>query len=90
MTSTHAEWRELARRAGGDVEVSILWNESRSRVKVMVSDTRQCNYVDLEVDSHDALHAFREAFADATSHLSAADLESALAERLPPGTNRKD
>lgn len=90
MSATHAEWREMARRTGGDVEVSILWNESRSRVKVTVSDRSLCNYVDLEVDSGDALTAFQEAFADATSRLSAGDLGSALSERPSTGTNRKD
>jgi hypothetical protein len=90
MTSTRSEWRELARRAGGDVEVSILWNESLSRVKVMVSDKRLCNFVDLEVDSGDALKAFHEAFADATSRLSAGDLGASLSGRLPTGTKRRD
>lgn len=90
MTATRAGWREVARRAGGDVELSILWNESRSRVKVLVSDRSLCNFVDLEVDSADALTAFHEAFADATSRLSAGESESALSERLSTGTNRKD
>lgn len=90
MTSTRAVWREMARRAGGDVEVSILWNESLNRFKVMASDKRLCHYVDLEVESGDALHAFYEAFADATSRLSVGELQAALSERLSTGTNRKD
>ena len=90
MTSTRAEWREMARRAGGDVEVSILWNESLSHVKVMVSDKRLCNFVDLEVDSGDALKAFHEAFADATARLSAGDLGASLSDRLPTGMKRRD
>jgi hypothetical protein len=90
VTATRAGWREVARRAGGDVEVSILWNESRSRVKVLVSDRSLCTFVDLEVDSGDALTAFHEAFADATSRLSAGEPERALSERLSTGTNRKD
>jgi hypothetical protein len=91
VTSTGAaEWRELARRAGGGVEISILWNESLNRFKVMASDKRLCHYVDLEAESRDALHAFHEAFADATSRLPVGDLPAALSERLSTGTIRKD
>ena len=90
MTSTRAEWREMARRAGGDVEVSILWNESLSRFKVMVSDRRLCHYVDLEMESEGALQAFHEAFADASSRLPFGDLEASLSNRPSRGTNRKD
>jgi hypothetical protein len=85
-----AEWREMARRAGGGVEVAILLNDSLNRAKVMVSDRRLCHYVDLDVGSGDALHAFHEAFADATSRLPAGDLQAALSDRLPTGTTRKD
>jgi hypothetical protein len=72
----------MARRAGGGVEVALLWNESLNRVKVTVSDSRQCHYLELEVDQGDELHAFRRPFADATSRLQTNDLQAALSERL--------
>jgi hypothetical protein len=72
VTATAAtQWRELARRTGDGVEVTLLWNRSVNRVKVAVSDEHLCHFVDLEVAEDDALSAFREPFADATSRLLA-------------------
>ncbi|MGH3081247.1 MAG: hypothetical protein ACRDNH_08960 [Gaiellaceae bacterium] len=70
MTSA-TEWRELARRAGDGIEVAVLWNSSVNRLKVAVSDERLCHHLDFELDDADAINAFREPFADATTHLLA-------------------
>ena len=88
MTST-AEWREIARRAGGGVEVMLLWNGSLNRVKVTVSDRRQCHYLELEVDPGDELRVFHQPFADATSRLLTNDLQPALSERLSTGSDQE-
>lgn len=83
MTSTSGpKWKEIARRVGGGVEVALLWNESLSLVKVLVTDRRQCHYLDFDVDGG-AEKTFRLPFAEATSRLQFADVQAALLERLP-------
>jgi hypothetical protein len=70
VTPTAAtNWRELARRTGNGVEVALLWNQARGCVKVAVSDARLCHHVDLELTGADALRAFEEPFAHASSVL---------------------
>ena len=63
------KWRELARRSGDGVEVALLWDKSVDLVKVVVSDGRLCHHVDLELAGADALSAFHESFAYATTTL---------------------
>jgi hypothetical protein len=72
----------MARRVGDGIEVAPLWNGSLNRVKVMVSDGRQCRYLDLEVAQPDAFPAFSEHFAEAVSRLPAVDLEADLSEQV--------
>jgi hypothetical protein len=70
VTPTAAtNWRELARRTGNGVEVALLWNQPLNRMKVAVSDGRLCHHVDLELTGADALRAFEESFAHASSLL---------------------
>jgi hypothetical protein len=71
MSSLAFEWRELARRAGNGIEVALYWSSSTNRLKVAVSDNRLCHHLDFVVDDADAINAFREPFADATTHLLA-------------------
>jgi hypothetical protein len=72
VTATAAtQWRQLARRTGDGVEVTLLWNRSVNRVKVAVSDERLCHFVDLDMVEADRLSAFREPFANATTRLLA-------------------
>lgn len=66
----------MARRAGDGIEVALLWNGSLNRVKVMVSDGRQCRYLEFEVAQPDTFSAFSEQFADAASRLPAIDLDA--------------
>ena len=87
MTSTSAaEWREMARRAGDGIEVALLWNGSLNRVKVIVSDGRQCRYLELEVAQPEAFPAFSEQFGQAVSRLPAVDLEADLSEGVRAST----
>ena len=92
MTSTSAaEWREMARRVGDGIEVALLWNGSLSRVKVMVSDSRLCHYLDLdlEVERADAFSAFHQLFADAAKELQATDLQADLSRQLSPDSEQR-
>jgi hypothetical protein len=83
VTSTSAaQWRELARRAGDGIEIALLWNGSLNCFKVTVSDRRLCRYLDLEVAGPEAFTAFQEQFANAASRLSVTDLQADLSERL--------
>jgi hypothetical protein len=76
----------MARRAGDGIEVVLLWNGSMNRVKVTVSDGRQCRYLELEVAQPDAFPAFNEQFAEVVSRLPAIDLETDLAEQARAST----
>ena len=76
--ATH--WRELARRTGNGVEVALLWNPSANRVKVAVSNAELCHHVDFEIAGADALSAFHQPFAQATTNLQ--PMSSGPAARL--------
>jgi hypothetical protein len=89
VTASPAEWKQMARRAEDDVEVALLWNESLSRIKVLVSDGQQCHYLDFEVEQPDAVKAFQLPFAEATTRLLTSDLQAALSERLSPPDEQK-
>jgi hypothetical protein len=69
-TSRPAGWVELAKRAADGLEVVLLWDRSRNRVKVAVSDERLCHHLDLEVTGAEALGAFYQPFAHATARLA--------------------
>jgi hypothetical protein len=79
-------WRELARRTGNGVEVALLWNQARGCVKVAVSDGRLCHHVDLELTGADALRAFEQPFAHASSLLW--DFQNGL--RAPTSLDSQD
>ena len=71
MSSLAFGWRELARRGGNGIQVALLWSSSTNRLKVALIDDRLCHHLDFVVDDADAINAFREPFADATTHLLA-------------------
>ena len=73
--ATH--WQELARRTGDGVEVALLWNPSANRVKVAVSDAELCHHVDFDIAGVDALSAFHQPFAQATTNLKPMSSEPA-------------
>jgi hypothetical protein len=62
-------WRELARRKGNGVEVSLLCNDLVNRIKVVVSDDSLCHHLDFDLEDADAVAAFRQPFTDATAQL---------------------
>jgi hypothetical protein len=62
-----ADWVELAKRASNGVEVVLLWSRTSQRVKVAVSDERICHHLDFDVAGGNALRAFYDSFAIASS-----------------------
>jgi hypothetical protein len=74
MNSTGpTHWQELARKAGDDVEIALLWSTSANRVKVVVSDARLCHHVDLEFADADRLRGFHHSFTHAAARLNESD-----------------
>jgi hypothetical protein len=58
--------RELARRAGDGIEVSLVWNNQTNSVRVRVFDGRSGDRFELPVDGRDALDAYNHPFAYTT------------------------
>ena len=56
-------WRELARREGDGLEITLLWSRSCDRVKVAVLDRRFDALFEIDIDGADALSAFEHPFA---------------------------
>jgi hypothetical protein len=64
---TDDDWRELARRAGDGLQISLVWSRSADRVKVTVLDERLRESFDIHVEGADALTAFHHPFAYAAA-----------------------
>ena len=63
-TTTHDfEVHELAHRRSDGIDVRLLWNSQTDRVSVTVQDERSGERLELEVDSADALAAFKHPYA---------------------------
>jgi hypothetical protein len=87
-TSRPAGWVELAKRAADGLEVVLLWDRSRHRVKVAVSDERLCDHPDVEVARADALGPFDHPFAHAAARLADGARGAEVASRRPKGARR--
>jgi hypothetical protein len=55
--------RELARRTGDGIDVSLYWNERTNRVAVEVYDARTDEGFEFDIDGGRALDAYRHPFA---------------------------
>ena len=55
--------RELDRRSGDGIDVSLLWDPSTDGVLVAVTDARTGGEFRIRVDAADALDAFRHPYA---------------------------
>ena len=55
--------RELDRRSGDGIEVTLLWDPSTDGVLVAVADARTGREFRIRVDAADALDAFRHPYA---------------------------
>jgi hypothetical protein len=62
-TTALNDWRELAQRTSGGLEVTLFWSKSRGRVKVAVSDSKTGDEFEFEVAGANALAAFYHPFA---------------------------
>jgi hypothetical protein len=87
-TSRPAGWVELAKRAADGLEVVLLWDRSRNRVKVAVSDERLCHHLDLEVTAAEALGAFYQPFAHAARLADGARGAEVASPPIPKGARR--
>jgi hypothetical protein len=65
--------RELARRSGDGLEVTLLWFEDSGHVEVRVLDSRSGDRFQIRVDPTDALDAFHHPFAYATPSRAATE-----------------
>ena len=76
--------RELDRRSGDGIDVSLLWDPSTDGVFVAVRDARTGSEFRIRVDAADALDAFRHPYAYDERPRSVRDAEKAA----PPTTRR--
>lgn len=73
--------RELDSRNADGIEVALLWSKLTNRLWVSVIDTRSGESFELDVDSRNALDAFRHPFAYAVRS-GAGSLEPVLGAPL--------
>ena len=59
--------RELARRTGDGIEVTLFWTKATNTVAVAVLDTRSGEALEFEVDGTAALDAFNHPYAYAVT-----------------------
>lgn len=60
---TNDEVRELARRSGDGIDVTLLWNSGTDRVFVLVDDQRRAERFRIPVRNGNALDAFHHPYA---------------------------
>jgi hypothetical protein len=59
--------RELARRTGDGIEVTLFWTKATNTVAVAVLDTRSGEALEFDVDGSAALDAFNHPYAYAVT-----------------------
>ena len=65
-TAAISDWKELARREGHGLVVSLFWSPAADRVKVAVADQMFAQELHVDVPGACALDAFYHPFAYAT------------------------
>ena len=84
MYRTHTTTlRELDRRKGDGIDVSLLWDTGTKAVWVAVTDTRHGGSFSFEVQPGDALEAFWHPYAY-VAHGDTDDLADAWSNRTHP------
>ena len=63
MTHSHDALRELDRRTGGGLDVTLWWNSLTDRLHVVVVDAQSNEVFRVAVDAGDALEAFHHPYA---------------------------
>lgn len=72
MTATAStERRELAKRTGDGIEVTLYWNKPTDRVTIVVCDLRSDETLEFEIDGRAALDAFNHPYAYAVTRAQA-------------------
>lgn len=69
LTTHRTTVRELDRRRGDGIEVTLLWDPQTDRVSVAVEDERAGESFELDVAPGDALEAFHHPYAYAARPL---------------------
>jgi hypothetical protein len=77
-TQTSGSFEELDYRESDGIEVSLLWSRATNDLSVLVADTKTDELLELRIQPHEAMDAFRHPFAYSASHrVEAADDELA-------------
>ena len=61
-TTPELDLRELDRRTNDGIDVRLLWNSHTNGVWVVLADERSGDSFEFEIDSTDALDAFRHPY----------------------------
>jgi hypothetical protein len=72
-TSSRSAFRELARRANGGLEVTLLWSEVEDRLAVTVSDSLSGEWFFLDAEPDNALDVFYHPYAHAALQATVAE-----------------
>ena len=67
-TTEIGSFEELDYRESDGIQVSLLWSRATNDLSVLVVDTKLYEQLELRVERHEALDAFRHPFAYAESH----------------------
>jgi hypothetical protein len=68
MTATAlTDRRELARRTGDGIEITLFWSKAANQVTIEVLDTRFDEALEFEVEGNPALDAFNHPYAYAAT-----------------------
>jgi hypothetical protein len=68
VESSSGFFEELHRRAGGGLEVTLLWKRGATKLIVSVADTMTGESFELPVSREEAYDAFNHPFAYAAGH----------------------
>ena len=73
MTMTAAtQRRELAHRTSDGIEVTLFWSKSTNTVTLEILDSRSGERLDVDIDRHAALDAFKHPYVYAAKRTSGA------------------
>jgi len=73
-TQTISSFEELDYRESDGIQVSLLWSRATDELSVLVFDTKTDEHLELRVEAHEALDAFRHPFAYTNTHAVAGAL----------------
>jgi hypothetical protein len=80
-TQTTGSFEELDYRESDGIEVSLLWSRTTNDLTILVVDTKADELLELCIQPHEAMDAFRHPFAYAESRTVADSLVGEEAQR---------